>query len=106
MSITPETIQGLLDELEASRQAGGPHWREATDALGFVGRVGSGNGTLRTLRRSKNHPTKIKRSRTRLQLVLGENCYWRPAALCWRFSIPHEMRSHSVPRGDSAPERT
>jgi len=44
-----------LDELEASRQAGGPHWREATDALGFVGRVGSGNGTLRTLRRSNTH---------------------------------------------------
>ncbi len=35
--------------------------------------VSSGNGNLRTLRRSKNHPAKIKRSRTRLQLVLREN---------------------------------
>jgi hypothetical protein len=32
--------------------------------------------------RSKNHPTKIKRSRTRLQLVLRKNWYWGPAALC------------------------
>ena len=31
------------------------------------------------------------------KLVLG------PAALCWRFSVPHEMPSHSVPRGDNAP---
>src|SRR5271165_4349234 len=34
-----------------------------------------GNGNSRTLRRSKNHPTKIKRSRTRLQLVLRETWY-------------------------------
>src|SRR5271157_3133236 len=33
------------------------------------------------------------------KLVLG------PAALCWRFSVPHEMPSHSVPRGDNAPDR-
>src|SRR6266550_4578113 len=62
--------------------------------------VSSGNGNLRTLVPSKNHPTKMKRSRTRLQLVLWEDWYWGPAALCWRFSVPHEMRSDSVPRGD------
>ena len=44
--------------------------------------VSSGKGNLRTLSRSKNHPTKIKRSRTRLQLVLRKNWYWGPAALC------------------------
>jgi hypothetical protein len=50
----------------------------------------SGNGNLRTLRPSKNHSTKIKRSRTRLQLFVRENWCRRPAALCWRFSVPHE----------------
>jgi hypothetical protein len=35
-------------------------------------------GILRTFRPSKNHSTKIKRSRTRLQLVLRENWCWDP----------------------------
>jgi hypothetical protein len=43
----------------------------------------SRKGILRTFRPSKNHSTKIKRSRTRLQLVLRAN--W-----CWRFSVPYE----------------
>jgi len=45
-------------------------------------RGASSNGCPYRDRRSKNHPTKIKRSRTRLQLVLRENWYWGPAALC------------------------
>ena len=36
------------------------------------------------------------------QVVLRENWYWGPAALCSRFSVPNEMPSDSVPRGDSA----
>jgi hypothetical protein len=35
--------------------------------------VSSGNGNLRTLSRSKNYSTKMKRFRIRLQLVLREN---------------------------------
>jgi hypothetical protein len=38
----------------------------------------SRKGILRTFRPSKNHSTKIKRSRTRLQLVLRANWCWDP----------------------------
>jgi hypothetical protein len=58
----------------------------------------SRKGILRTLRPSKNHSTKRKRSRIQLQRVLRENWCWEPAALCWRFSVPHGICSHSVPR--------
>jgi len=38
----------------------------------------SRKGILRTFRPSKNHSSKINRSRTRLQLVLRENWCWDP----------------------------
>jgi hypothetical protein len=43
-----------------------------------------------TLRPSKDHSTKRKRSRTRLQLVSRQNGYWRPTALWWKLSVPPE----------------
>jgi hypothetical protein len=49
-------------------------------------RIRSGNGNLRTLSRSKNHPTKIKRSKIRLQLVLRENWLTGDPLLCGRSS--------------------
>src|SRR5260221_12660990 len=39
----------------------------------------------------------------RLQLVLREDWCWRPAALWWRFSVPHDVPSLCRPRGDRAP---
>jgi hypothetical protein len=48
----------------------------------------------------------IKRSRTRLQLVLRQNWCWRPAAFWSRSSVPHDAPSHCHPRGDGAPYRT
>src|SRR5258708_39701590 len=59
-----------------------PHLNHWPRFLPVLVRDTSRKGILRTLRRSKNHPTKIKRSRTRLQLVLRENWYRGPAVLC------------------------
>jgi hypothetical protein len=42
---------------------------------GWATRGSSGNGDLRALRRSENHPTKRKRTRTRLPFVLCDD--WR-----------------------------
>ena len=42
-------------------------------------------------RPSKDHSTKRKRSRIRLQLVLRENWCWKPAALWCSFSVPHDL---------------
>src|SRR5258706_8613944 len=63
-------------------------------------RGASSNGCPYRDRPSKDHSTKRKRSRTRLQLVLRENWCWRLAALWWRFSVTHDVRSHCRPRGD------
>jgi len=60
-------------------------------------RGASSNGCPYRDRPSKDYSTKRKRSRIRLQLVLREDWCGRPAALWWRFSVPHEMSSRSVP---------
>src|SRR5258708_9668185 len=57
---------------------------ESNEGIGGSSR----KGILRTLRRSKNHPTKIKRSRTRLQLVLRENSYWTRCFVLERHRSP------------------
>src|SRR5260221_3502092 len=69
-------------------------------------RLTSRNGKNRTLRPSKDHSTKRKRSRTRLQIVLREKWCWRPAAFWWKSGVPHDAPSHGRPRGDRAPYRT
>ena len=64
--------------------------------------VRSRNGKNRTLRPSKDHSTKRKRSRTRLQLVLRQNGYWKTN--CFVMEVEHSSRVHSPssPRGESS----
>jgi hypothetical protein len=57
------------------------------------------------LRSSKDHSTKRKRSRTGTARFMGIPVL-EAVALWWRFSVPHYVASHSVPRGDIAPYRT
>jgi hypothetical protein len=63
-------------------------------------------GKINILAPSKYHSTKRRSSRTGLQFVLWEYPCWKAVALWRRFSVPHYVASHSVPRGDIAPYRT
>ena len=70
-------MAGLTDDHERIRHHRLQHIAfefRTLDELGDASR----KGILRTFRPSKNHSTKIKRSRTRLQLVLRENWCWDP----------------------------
>ena len=64
--------------------------------IGWKDRVSSGNGNLRTLGRSKNYPTEMKRFRIRLQLVLREN--WQLETRCRR--DPFLFRTGRIPAID------
>src|SRR5260221_6656514 len=55
------------------------------------------------LRPSKDHSTKRNAPELDYSSFYGTTGTGRPAALWCRFSVPHEMPSQSVPRGDSAP---
>src|SRR5258708_7983599 len=48
-------------------------------------RLSARNGKNRTLRPSKDHSTKRKRSRTRLELVLRQNGYWKTNCFVMEF---------------------
>jgi hypothetical protein len=52
------------------------------------------------------HSTKRNAPELGLQLVLWEYPCWKAVALWRRFSVPHYVASHSVPRGDIAPYLT
>ena len=67
--------------------------------------VSSRNGKNRTLRPSKDHSTKRKRSRTRLQLVLCDDWHGNTGCLVAQDFSLADQGSQSHPRGDFAPYR-
>src|SRR5260370_22465269 len=59
-------------------------------------RLTSRNGKNRTLRPSKDHSTKRKRSRTRLQLVLRQNGYWKTSNRSTNRNSVHETTGRGL----------